>query len=139
MQRLKQRTMKKILIGFFTLVITALAWGQTPGQPIHAEFRYNQQSFQQAIQSNSILLTLSDLPDEGPSMDYLTKTINWYKDIYTLTIGPLKSNGERDCEIRFVKNNVRVGVLSRLFVANNISELLFDGTKLKSEQFFSNY
>lgn len=106
--------------------------------PIHAEFKYSKGTFQEAKQSNSIVLHLLDLPD-GPALDAFDKTLDFYADSFTMTVGRYQSNGDRECIVTFKNNKVDFSILNRLFVSNGISEVTFAGEKMKASDFFANY
>lgn len=106
--------------------------------PIQAEFKYSKETFQEAKQANSIVLHLFDLPD-GPALDAFDKTLHFYVDSFTMTVGRYQSSGDRECVVTFKNNKVDFSVLNRLFVSNGISEVTFGGEKMKASDFFANY
>ena len=133
--------MRKILICFVSLFLVIGSYAQQTaamGKPIQVAFGYDEAGLRKAIKENKVVLILSNLPD-GPSLEQFDKSLGNYKTFYTMAVGRLNAKGERDCQLIFKGTDYKFGILNRLFEANGIHELMFNGKVEKAEAFFARF
>lgn len=130
--------MKKIFLSILTLALSATFFAQSApvANAVQAEFKYNKSDLQKAIEANNIAVSITNLID-GPALENFDRNLGNYKNFYSMVVGKLNSKGVRECVIVFKNNTVQFGIVQRLFVSVGIAEVIFDGKKMKTEDFFN--
>ncbi len=130
--------MKKTLLISILTLISIVVFAQTPVTPMTADFKYNDQTIQKAMTDNKLEFALQNISNTL-QLDHFAETAQQYKNDLTVALIPTKSNVEKTCLVTFVNNKVSMGTLLRLFVSNSISEVVFDGKKMTTMDFFAKY
>lgn len=129
--------MKKIItvLSFITLFIPAALMAQSQNPTAHsAETSYDQASLNNALKTKIFEFTLKDLTESDVKM--MEKNAVPYEKFFSVNISA--ADNSHICKIVF-KDDVQMKIVSRFFIANNISEVIYKGEKVTAQSFFSQW
>ncbi|MFH1320861.1 MAG: hypothetical protein ABII90_09450 [Bacteroidota bacterium] len=137
--------MKKFCILFLTAIVfttfaKCFAQDVQPGSvkenpDLTAVFNYTEAALEQSIESNNVMFYVKNL-NNAEKIEAFQNKASVYAEYFTISLSDSEDKGVKQCKVDFKNNDAKMNILFRFFISNQIKKVDYNGTKVKTEEFF---